>query len=92
MSTTEALRTQLDALQVERNRLMAQNRKLQDKQPERASAVDMEGELTETQEENVRLAHTVTQLEAEQERRGRETAQEREALEALTHEAAALRE
>ena len=92
MSTTEALRTQLDVLQVERNRLMAQNRKLQDKQPERASAVDMEGELTETQEENVHLAHTVTQLEAEQERRGQETAQEREALEALTREAAALRE
>ena len=70
MSTTEALRTQLDALQVERNRLMAQNRNRQVEQPERASAVNMEGELTERQEENVRLARTVTQLEAEQERRG----------------------
>ena len=71
---------------------MAQNRKLRDEQPERANTVDMERELTETQEENVRLASTVTQLEAERETRERETTQETEALESLTREAAALRE
>ena len=48
MSTMKTLRTQLDALQVECNTLWVENGKLRDKQLERATAVDLERELTES--------------------------------------------
>ena len=60
MSAMEALRTQLDALQVEHSAVLAENRKLREAQPELASKADLEGELAEAQAENVRLSQTVT--------------------------------
>ena len=96
MSATEALRTQLDALQVEHSAVLAENRKLRDARPELASRADLESELAEAQAENVRLSQTVTQLET--------TLREKEAemeecaatlshsAEALGGEAAGLRE
>ena len=62
MSMTEALRTQLDALRVEHNALQAENRRLRDKQPDRASEIDLENELEATCEENIRLSQAVTRL------------------------------
>ena len=64
MSATETLRTQLDALQVERNGLQAGNRMLRDERPDQAHAVDLERELAETREKNVRLSQEVIRLEA----------------------------
>ena len=64
MSATEMLRTQFDALQVECNGLQAENRMLQEERPDQAHAVDLERELAETREENVRLSQEVIRLEA----------------------------
>ena len=96
MSTTEALRTQLDAIQVERNTLLAQNRKLRDARPEQAHEADLERELEETREQNVQLSQAVTQLEATRDEAEREaeerTAELQETVQALTRETAELRE
>ena len=62
MSTTEALRTQLDVLQSQLYVLEAQNRKLRDERPERAELVDIEEELKQIQEENVRLSQRISEL------------------------------
>ena len=62
MSTTEALRTRLDALQTELYALQAENRRLREAQPEQANLVDVENELAQTREENVRLVQQVSQL------------------------------
>ena len=70
MSTTEALRTQLDALRVA---LQAENRRLRDEQPDRVSEIDLENELAVTREENIRLSQAVTRLDTEQAQRQRET-------------------
>ena len=95
MSTTEALRTQLDALRVEHNVLQAENRRLRDEQPDRASEIDLENELAATREENIRLSQAVTRLNTEQAKRQRETEMQtdelRGSLESLTGEATALR-
>ena len=56
MSTTEALRTRLDALQT------AENRRLREAEPEKAQLVDVEGELAQTREENVCLAQQISEL------------------------------
>ena len=64
MSTTEALRTQLDALQTEFHKIEAENRKLKDKNPQGAEALELERELTETQAENVRLAQLLSEAQS----------------------------
>ena len=62
MSTTEALRTQLDALQSQLYALEAENRRLREDRPERAEMVDLEVELKEMQEQNIRLSQRVSEL------------------------------
>ena len=95
MSTTETLRTQLDALQVERNALSVENRKLREERPEKAAAVDLERELAEMQAENLRLSRAVSQMEATQQQRERETEERtgewNQSVESLTREREALR-
>ena len=49
----ENLRTQLDALQVEKNDLPAENWKLRNKHPDQAHVTDLEGKIAEVQKENV---------------------------------------
>ena len=73
MSMTEALRTQLDALQREFNKTQAENIKLKEENPDGAAVLELEGELSEMQAENVRLAQQLgkaqeraTELEAAQ--------------------------
>lgn len=73
MSTKETLRTQLDALQVERNTLWVENGKLREKQLERATAVDLERKLTEMQAENRHLSQAMSQLETAQQQHEQET-------------------
>lgn len=54
----EALRTQLDALQVEHQRLLAENARLKDDRPAVAAGIEAEAEIT-------RLKDQVGQLESE---------------------------
>ena len=76
MSTTEALRVQLDALQTEYYALQTENRRLREAQPEQANLADLEAQ---TREENVKLVQEVSQLS----RRDRsETDADRETCEA----------
>ena len=98
MSTTEALRTQLDTLQLELYALEVENRKLRDERPERAELVDIEEELKQTQEENVRLSQRISELGQAQEASGGasgtpspEAGQLQENLTRLEEETAALR-
>ena len=92
MSATEALRTQLDALQVEHNSVLAENRKLRDARPEQAREVDLECELEETREQNVNLSREIAQLEATRDEVEGRVAELQESARALTREAAELRE
>ena len=62
MSTTEALRTQLDALQREFYEVQAENRKLKEKNPQQAEAVELEQELSQSREENVQMAQEISEL------------------------------
>ena len=57
----EAPRIQLDALQAELYALQAENRKLREAQPERATLVDVENKLAQTRE-NFKLVQQVSQL------------------------------
>ena len=70
MSTTEVLIMQLDQLRTQYNLLDAQNRRLREEQPQRAEELDLEGEITETQQ-NVGLVQTIATLEAKLEDRER---------------------
>ena len=77
MTTTEALRLQLDALQTELYQLQAENKKLREAEPQQAQLLDVEGELAQTREENVRLAQQISELsrstgDEQDERRERE--------------------
>ena len=92
MSTTEMLRTQLDALQVEHNVVAAENSKLRDANPEGARVADLEQEVAEAQGENVQLAQRVAQLEAALQKAEDETRDREQAVETLTREATELRE
>ncbi len=60
--TTEALRTQPDALRTDLHALEAQNRWLKEDRPRQAAALAAEMELARTQEENVRLERELGQL------------------------------
>ena len=64
MSTTEALRMQLDQLQIKYNLLEVENRSLREVRAEHLEELDLERELTETRQENVQLLKTITSLEA----------------------------
>ena len=99
MSTTEALRMQLDQLQTRYNLLEVENRRLRDEKPQHSEELDLERELTETRQENIQLLQTITSLEAkleepEREREGEQgsltcaAATMREQLEAITTELA----
>ena len=55
----EALRTQLDGLQWEVNRLDAENRKLRGEDAEAGARIDLEAELEQSREEVARLAECV---------------------------------
>ena len=95
MSTTEALRKQLDQLRTQYNLLDSQNRRLREEQPQRVEELDLEGEIAETRQENVGLVQTIATLEAkleDQERgAGAQTDELEESVETLTGEATALR-
>ena len=65
MSTTEALRTQLDAVQTDLYRLQSKNRKLREAEPQQAQLLDVEGELAQTREENVHLAQQISKLQVQ---------------------------
>ena len=67
MSTTEALRTQLAALQTDYYALQAENRHLKEANPQQAEALDTERELQQSREENVRLAQVISELRSAQE-------------------------
>ena len=62
MSTTEALRTRLDALQREFYAVQAENRKLKEKNPQQAEALELEQELSQSREENVQMAQEISEL------------------------------
>ena len=62
MSTTEALRTQLNALKTQLYALEAKNRTLREERPELAERIEVE------EEENVRLAQKISELSAGGER------------------------
>ena len=62
MSATEALRTQLDALQREFYAVQAENRKLKEKNPQQAEALELEQELSQSREENVQMAQEISEL------------------------------
>ena len=59
----ESLRTKLDNLQWEVNRLDAENRRLRDGDPEASSCVDLEAELQHSKAETAQLAERVRMLE-----------------------------
>ena len=93
MSTTEALRTQLDALQAECNALTVENRRLREEHPTEAKELDLEQELVATREENVRLSQIITRLESTREvQEEKETAELKRSISSLTCEAEELRE
>ena len=95
MSTTEALRTQLDVLQTQYNLLEVQNRRLRDENPQQDEVLQLEHELDETRQENVQLSQTIVALEAklgEQEEQTETWTDELErSVETLTCEATELR-
>ena len=73
MSAMEALRMQLDALQTEFNNIQAENIKLKEENPDGVTVLELKGELSEMQAENMHLAQQlseaqerVTELEAAQ--------------------------
>ena len=85
MTSNEALRTQLDNLQWEVDRLDAENSKLQSLDEAAGRCVDLEGELVGARKEVTALGERVKALEAEliQSAKGAETAvQKAEAAEA----------
>ena len=55
MVTVEALRTRLDTLQWEANRLEAENRRLREEHPEESRAVTLEAELEQSKNETAEL-------------------------------------
>ena len=71
MSATEALRTQLDALQREFYAVQAENRKLKEKNPQQAEALELEQELSQSRE-NVQMAQEISELR-EAAQRGEQT-------------------
>ena len=89
MSTTEALRMQLDQLQTKYNSLEVENRRLREERPQHSEELDLERELTETRQENVQLLQTITSLEAKLEEQERERGSEQGSL---TCAAATMRE
>ena len=94
MSTTEALRMQLDALQSECNALKVENRRLREEHPAEAKELELEQELAETRGENVRLAQTITRLEGEleAERQGTGDEESSQAVQSLCRKTEELRE
>ena len=54
MATVEALRTRLDALQWENNRLEAENRRLREEHPEESRVLTLEAELEQSKNEVAR--------------------------------------
>ena len=62
MSTTEALRTQLDALRLEKQRLEVENARLREANPEGAAQTDAETEMVQCRAENERLTREAVQL------------------------------
>ena len=62
MSTTEALRTQLDALRLEKQRLEIENARLREANPEGAAQTDAETEMAQCRAENERLTQEAAQL------------------------------
>ncbi len=100
MSATEALRTQLDAVNTQRYLLEAENRRLREEQPERAEMIHVEEELRQTREENVSLSQRISELSRDRAQAdgdeasgtpGPEDGQLREKLASLEEEAATLR-
>ena len=63
MSTTEALRTQLDALRLEKQRLEVENARLREANPEGAAQTDAETEMAQCRAENERLTREAAQLQ-----------------------------
>ena len=62
MSTTEALRLQLQAAQTELNAVQVENRRLRDGNPFGAQLQDMDAELAQMREDNVRLVQEIDRL------------------------------
>ena len=92
MSTTEALRTQLDELQVQCNLLEVQNWRLQDENPQQPEVLQLECELEETRHENVQLLQTIVIIEAKQEEwTGTRTEELERSVENLTCEVTILK-
>ena len=95
MSTTEALRTQLDQLQTQYNLLEVENRRLREGNAQQAEVLELEHELEETRWENVQLSQTIvtieTKLGEQEEQTGTQTEELEKSVEALTCEAATLR-
>ena len=60
MSTTEALRTWLDALQAQLYELQVANRKLREQNPQAQQLLELE-ELRQSREENVRFVQEISE-------------------------------
>ena len=70
LGSKEALRTQIDALQVDHQRLQAENARLRDRHPDIAAGIEAEAEITQLtekigqlQEENAGLSSTAEAVE-----------------------------
>ena len=60
MSTTEALHTQLDALQAQLYELQVANRKLREQNSQAQQLLELEEELRQSREENVRFVQVIS--------------------------------
>ena len=63
MATVEVLRTRLDTLQWETNRLEAENRRLREEHPEESRVLTLEAELEQSKNEVARLVDRVSEYE-----------------------------
>jgi len=92
MATVEALRTRLDTLQWEANRLEAENRRLREEHPEESRAVTLEAELERSKNEAAELRDRISELEQQTENMSAEAATNRNLTEQLETERQTLNE
>jgi len=78
MSVTEALRTQLDTLRLEKERLEVENAKLREANPEGAAQINAEADAAQCRAENEQLMREAAQLRALYEQLLRDMQEEQE--------------
>ena len=83
---TEALRTQLDELKWEANRLEAENRRLREENPEQSRVVTLEAELEQSKDEAAQLRDRISECERQTEAARTEAANKDDLEEQLEEE------